>query len=344
MTDTAHRVVLAARPEGRATTDHLRHESFDLPEPGPGEVLLRTIWLSLDPYMRGRMSDAKSYATPVAIDETMTGQTVGEVIASNHDGFAPGDIATGMTGWTDRAVMKGDELRKLDPTRAPLQTALGILGMPGMTAWTGLTRILEAKKGQTIVISAATGAVGSVAGQLAHARGLRVVGVAGGPEKCAHATGNLGYDTCIDHHAHADGEAMARAIGEAAPNGVDLYFENVGGKTLAGVVPNMNDHGRIAICGMVAWYAGENLEDAISGPTIWRNLLTRKLRAEGFIIFDHWDRFPTFLDEVAPMVADGTITYRESVTDGLENAPKAFVGMLAGDNFGKTLVRVGPDP
>ncbi len=344
MPTSANRVVLAARPQGPATLDDLRHESFELPEPGPGEVVLRTIWLSLDPYMRGRMDDTKSYATPLAPGETMTGQTVGEVVASNHAGFAPGDIATGMTGWADHAVIAGDDLRKLDPGQAPVQTALGILGMPGLTAWTGLAHILGAERGQTIAISAATGAVGSVAGQLARARGLRVIGVAGGAEKCAFATSTLGYDTCIDHHAQPDDGAMEVALREAAPEGINLYFENVGGKTLSGIVPNMNDHGRIAICGMVAWYGGQHLDEAMPTPLLWRNLLTRKLRAEGFIVADHWHRFPDFLAEVAPMVKDGTLHYRESVSEGLETAPQAFLDMLKGGNFGKTLVRVGADP
>jgi len=344
MTDQAHRVVLAARPQGEATLDDLRHEAFDPPAPGDGEVALRTIWLSLDPYMRGRMDDAKSYAKPVSLGEVMTGQTVGEVTASNHPDFAPGDIATGMTGWTSHAVMPGDELRKLDPSRAPVQAALGVLGMPGLTAWVGVNDILEAQSGQTLLISAATGAVGTVAGQVAKAKGCRVVGVAGGPEKCDFATSELGYDACIDHHAHADGRAMAEAIAKAAPDGVDGYFENVGGKTLAGAIQNMNDFGRIAICGMVAWYGGQNLDQGPMGPVLWRNMLTRKLTARGFIIFDHWHRFPDFLDEVAPMVADGRVSYRESVTEGLEYAPKAFLDMLKGGNFGKTLVRVGADP
>ncbi|MBJ3763213.1 NADP-dependent oxidoreductase [Maribius pontilimi] len=344
MTTEATRVVLSARPQGAATLDDLRHEPFECPDPGDGQVLLRTIWLSLDPYMRGRMDDAKSYATPVGLGEVMTGQTVGEVIASRHKDFAPGDIATGMTGWTDHAVIDGGELRKIDPEVAPIQTALGVLGMPGLTAWTGVNHILRVESGKTLVVSAATGAVGSVAGQLAKAKGLHSVGVAGGPEKCAFATDELGYDACIDHHAQADGKAMAAAIADAASDGVDYYFENVGGKTLAGVIGNMNDHGAIAICGMIAWYGGKNLDEGPQMPMLWRNMLTRKLRAEGFIIYDHWHRFPDFLNEVAPMVADGRVSYRESVTEGLENAPAAFLDMLQGGNFGKTLVRVGADP
>ncbi len=343
MPRTARAIHLAARPEGRPGAEHFDLREEELRDPGPGEVLVRTIWLSLDPYMRGRMDAGPSYAAPVEVGAVMEGQTVGEVIASNADALSPGDIVTGFTGWSDHAVVAAGELRRLDPARAPVQAALGVLGMPGMTAWTGLTEIIGTKSGDTVLVSAATGAVGGVAGQIAKARGCRVVGVAGGAEKCAYATDTLGFDACIDHHAHDDGKAMAKAIGAAAPDGIDGYFENVGGKTLSGVVPNMAEFGRIALCGMVAWYNGANMDQALPLPAMWRTILTRKLTVRGFIVMDHWDRFDAFLEEVAPMVADGRLHYREDVTEGLENAPSAFLDMLEGGNFGKTLVRVGAD-
>ncbi len=343
MSGTCRAIHLASRPEGRPSADNFDLRETAIPDPQDGEVLVRVIWLSLDPYMRGRMDDGPSYADPVPVGGIMEAQTVGEVMASRAAEFAPGDIVTGRTGWTSHAIMPAAELRRIDPDRAPVQTALGVLGMPGMTAWAGLTEIIGAREGETVAISAATGAVGSVAGQIARARGCRVVGIAGGPEKCRFAEETLGLDVCIDHHAHADGKAMAAALGRAAPDGIDGYFENVGGKTLAGIIPNMAQGGRIAICGMVAWYNGRNLDQAMPLPLVWRTILTRRLNVRGFLVMDHWHRFDDFLDEVAPRVASGDLHYREDVTEGLENAPEAFLAMLEGGNFGKTLVRVGPD-
>ncbi|SFG53383.1 hypothetical protein SAMN04488020_102472 [Palleronia marisminoris] len=334
---------LAARPEGEPTEDNFRTQTRDLPDPAEGEVQVRVIWLSLDPYMRGRMDAGPSYADPVEIGGVMTGQTVGEVIASNAEGFTKGDIVTGFTGWVSHANTKAAGLRKIDPSRAPIQSALGVLGMPGMTAWTGISELIGAKEGETVVISAATGAVGSVAGQIAKARGCRVIGVAGGAEKCRYAEDELGYESCIDHHAHEDGKAMAEALKAAAPDGVDGYFENVGGKTLVGVLNNMNTFGRVALCGMVAWYNGKNMDQSMPLPAAWGTILKNRLTVRGFIVADHWDRFDAFLSEVAPKIADGTIRYREDVTEGLENAPATFLSMLNGGNFGKTLIRVGPD-
>ncbi|QFU09300.1 NADPH-dependent curcumin reductase [Rhodobacteraceae bacterium THAF1] len=339
----ARSIHLASRPKGAPTAENFRLEVHDLPDPSDGEVSLRVIWLSLDPYMRGRMDDGPSYAEPIKVDGVMGGQTVAEVIASKADGFATGDIVTGMTGWTTHATMPADGLRKLNPDQAPVQTSLGVLGMPGMTAWTGISELIGAKEGETIVISAATGAVGAVAGQIAKARGCRVIGVAGGPEKCSFATDTLGYDACIDHYAMDDGKAMAKALSEQAPNGIDGYFENVGGKTTAGVIPNMALNGRIAVCGMVAWYNGANMDQTIPLPLVWRTILTKRVTVRGFIVSDHWDRFDAFLSEVAPLVQSGKLTWREDVTEGLENAPETFMGMLTGDNFGKTLIRVGDD-
>ncbi|MBI1417029.1 MAG: zinc-binding dehydrogenase [Limimaricola sp.] len=339
---TATSIVLASRPQGPATLENFRLEQHPLPDPTEGELLVRVIWLSLDPYMRGRMDDGPSYAAPVALGAVMTGGAVAEVVASRHPGFAVGDLVMGAFGWTTHAISDGAGLRKVDPRLAPPQTALGVLGMPGMTAWVGLTDIAPMKPGETVVISAATGAVGSVAGQLAKARGARVIGVAGGPEKCVWATSELGYDVCLDHHA-LDEKALRAALREAAPDGIDVYFENVGGKTLAAVMPNMATGGRIALCGMIAWYSGQNFDEALPLPRVWSTILTRRLNVRGFIVSDHFDRSGAFAAEVAPLVMSGRMKLRETVTDGLENAPAAFLSLLEGGNFGKALVRVGPD-
>ncbi len=334
------RIVLASRPQGQPGPENFRLEAADLPALADGEVLVRAIWLSLDPYMRGRMDAGKSYADPVEVGATMEGGAVGEVLESRSGKLKPGDIVVGRLGWANHAVLPGKEVRKIDPSLAPIQTALGVLGMPGHTAWVGLNDILEAQPGETIVVSAATGAVGSLAGQLAKQKGLRVIGVAGGAEKCRFAVDELGYDVCLDHRD----PDLAAEMAALTPQGVECYYENVGGKTLEAVLPRLNVHGRIAVCGMIAWYSGQGIAEAMPLPKMWRTILVQRLRVQGFIIFDHFDRFPAFLQEVAPMVADGRIKYRETVTEGLENAPEAFLSLLKGGNFGKQLVRVGADP
>ncbi|WP_299358884.1 NADP-dependent oxidoreductase [uncultured Paracoccus sp.] len=336
-------IVLASRPQGSATRDNFRLEQVDLPQPGPGEVAVRLIWMSLDPYMRGRMDAARSYAPAVEVDAPMQAGAVAQVTASNSDRFAVGDIVVGNMPWSEAAVVPADGLRRVDPAHGPIQHALSVLGMPGMTAWVGLTRIAPTKPGDTVLVSAATGAVGSVAGQIARSRGLRVIGVAGGPEKCRYAEQELGYDACLDHRA-GDADALSAAIQAAAPDGVDVYFENVGGKTLQAVLPHMNDFGRIAVCGAIAWYDGKNLDQAPPLPAVWVQILRRRLNVRGFIVFDHADAQGEFVAEVAPLVASGAITIRETVADGLDAAPEAFLGLLRGENFGKQLVRVGPDP
>lgn len=336
-------IVLASRPTAEPEPENFRLETGPVPEPSEGEILVRVIWLSLDPYMRGRMSDAKSYADPVQIGEVMEAGCVGEVVASRNDRFAKGDIVTGQFGWTSHAISDGETVRKIDPSVAPISTALGVLGMPGITAWVGLNDIGDAKEGETIVVSAATGAVGGLVGQLAKAKGMRVIGVAGGEEKCRYAVEELGYDVCLDHYAPSAKELRAQ-ISEAAPDGVDVYFESVGGKTLEAVLPVMNVGGRIAVCGLIAWYNGQNLDQGGSLPAAWRTILTQRLRVQGFIIFDHFHKMGAFLKEVGPMISDGRVTFKEDVTEGLENAPQAFLDMLTGGNFGKQLVRVGPDP
>ncbi len=332
----ARHIVLASRPEGAPILENFRLETKRMRKPNSGEVLIRTLWLSLDPYMRGRMDATKSYADPVEVGGTMEAAGVGEVIASNDGRYRAGDILVGRTGWSSHAIVETGQCRKVDRDIAPVSTALGVLGMPGHTAWVGLNDILAGRSGETLVVSAATGAVGSLVGQLAVRRGMRTVGVAGGAMKCAYAVKRLGYDVCLDHRD----PDLSKQLEEMTPEGVDCYYENVGGKTLEAVLPRMNDHGRIAICGMIAWYSGEGVGDAMPLPQMWRTILVRKLRVRGFIVFEHMDRLEPFLREVGPLVRSGEIHYRETVTEGLENAPEAFLGLLEGGNFGKQLVRV----
>ncbi len=339
------RIVLAARPNGAPKPSDFRAETAPMPTPGDGEFLVRLIWLSLDPYMRGRMNDAKSYADPVPIGGVMEGGAVGEVIASNNSGFQVGDFVNGAFGWQSHAVSNGDMVRKLDPALAPISTAVGVLGMPGLTAFVGLNDHGRPKAGETLVVSAATGAVGSAVGQLGKAYGLRVVGVAGGADKCAYAVEELGFDACIDHRAAPDGRALRRELASVCPDGIDIYFENVAGKTLEAVIPLMNVGGRIPVCGMISWYNGGDLGAGVDLlPQVWRTILTQRLNVRGFIIFDHYDRFPAFVQEVSGHIQSGKVKYRETIANGLEAAPEAFIKLLEGGNFGKQLVAVSPDP
>ncbi len=348
MAEKMQRIVLAKRPEGHPTHENFRLEEMEMPSPGAGEMLIRVVWLTLDPYMRGRMDDAKSYSAPTPIGGTMEGGTVAQVVSSDNPKFAPGDYILTHSGWCSHAVSDGKGVRKLDPAVAALSTALGVLGMPGLTAYVGLNEHGRPKPGETLVVGAATGAVGSLVGQLAKISGLRVVGVAGGAEKCAWAVEELGFDACIDHRAAPDIREMRGQLAEACPDGVDIYYENVGGMTLEAVVPLMNQFGRIPVCGMIAWYdlgglgmgktPGPNLL-----PRVWRTILVNRLAVRGFIVTDHADRFRDFISEVGGYVRDGRVKYRESVTEGLENAPSAFMSLLKGGNFGKQLVKVGEE-
>ena len=338
------RIVLAARPQGTPVLSDFRLETMEIAEPGEGELLLETVYLSLDPYMRGRMDDAKSYAEPVAIGGVMEGACVARVLRSNNPRFAVGDHVESRFGWVSHAISNGKGLRKLDPARAPVSTALGVLGMPGITAWAGLNLHGRPQAGETIVVSAATGAVGSLVGQLAKIRGLRVVGVAGGETKCRHAVEELGFDACLDHRA-GDASALRKAIAAECPKGVDIYFENVGGKTLEAVLPLMNVHGRIPVCGMIAWYnAGGLGAGASDGPNLlplaWRSILVKRLSVRGFIITDHYEHFAEFEEEVSAHVRSGAVKYTESVSQGLASAPQAFLDLLKGSNLGKQLVAV----
>jgi NADPH-dependent curcumin reductase CurA len=334
-------VVLASRPDGMPEAGNFRVVETPVPIAGVGEVLLRTIFLSLDPYMRGRMSAAKSYAAPVEIGGLMVGATVCEVMVSHHPDYAPGDIVLAYTGWQQFAVSDGQGLRKLDPGVAPVSTALGVLGMPGLTAYTGLLNIGRPQPGETVVVAAASGAVGSAVGQFARLKGARAVGIAGGPEKCAHVEDELGFDACVDHRAPGFAADLARAC----PAGIDVYFENVGGAVFDAVLPLLNQHARIPVCGLVAHYnAGESFAGPDRLPATMRAVLTRRIKVEGFIVWDFADREPEFLAEAGAWLRQGKLRYREDIVEGLENAPEALIGLLAGRNFGKLLVRVGVDP
>ena len=337
MPETARRIVLASRPVGEPKASDFRLEEFPVPQPGPGQMLLRTRWLSLDPYMRGRMSDAPSYAKPVGIDEVMEAGTVSEVAASNNDKYQKGDIVLSRAGWQTHVLSDGAGLRKLDPAVAPVQTALGVLGMPGMTAYTGLLQIGAPKAGETVVVSAASGAVGSAVGQIAKIKGARAVGIAGGPDKCRYVKDELGFDDCVDHRA---GD-LADRLQAACPKGIDVYFENVGSPVWDAVFPLLNTFARVPVCGLIAQY---NMTDLPAGPNrvpqVFRAVLTKRLTIRGFIVTDFAAHFGDFIRDMPQWVKEGRIKYREDVADGLENAPAAFMGMLKGRNFGKQLVRI----
>ncbi|KAB1073033.1 NADP-dependent oxidoreductase [Methylobacterium planeticum] len=331
------RIVLASRPHGEPSAAHFRLEEGRAPTPRDGEILLRTRWLSLDPYMRGRMSAAKSYAEPVAIGEPMTGEVVAEVAASNDPAYAVGDLVAAFSGWQDYAIATGKGLRRVDPALAPPTTALGILGMPGMTAYAGLLTIGRPKPGETVVVAAAAGPVGSLVGQIARIKGARVVGIAGGPEKCAYLTETLGFDAALDHR----GDDLPGALAAACPGGIDVYFENVGGAVFEAVMPLLNDFARMPVCGLVAGYNATELPAGPDRtPLLMRAILTKRLHLQGFIVWDFADQAPAFQRDVSDWLKAGRVTYREDIVEGLENAPEAFIGMLRGRNFGKLVVRV----
>ncbi len=326
------RILLARRPVGAPAPEDFRIDTAPVPSPAEGEVLRRTIWLSLDPYMRGRMSDAPSYAKPAEVGQVMMGATVAQVVESRDPAYAPGDVVLAMDGWQAYGCSRPAGLRKLDPAAAPVSTALGVLGMPGMTAWYGLTAIGQAKAGETVVVSAASGAVGSVVGQLAKLRGCRAVGIAGAPAKCRYVTEVLNFDACVSHRS-AD---LAGDLKVACPDGIDVYFENVGGAVFDAVFSRLNAFARVPVCGMIALY---NATAPRPGPDL-RPILTKRLLLQGFIVSEHFDRFGEFLGECTPLVREGTLRYKEDIAEGLEAAPAAFIGMLEGKNFGKQLVRV----
>lgn len=338
--DQNKRVLLLSRPVGSPSTDNFSIENAPVPEPSEGEVLLKILYLSLDPYMRGRMSAAKSYAKPVGIGDVMEGGTVAKVVRSRHPGFTEGDIVLSHSGWQSFALSDGRGLRKLDATRAPVSTALGVLGMPGFTAYAGLLTIGKPKAGETVVVAAASGAVGSVVGQIARIRGARAVGIAGGAAKCAFVRNELGFDAVVDHHA----PDFTAQLAAACPDGIDVYFENVGGKVWDAVFPLLNDFARVPVCGLIAQYNDQ--PGSHSGPdrlpATMRDVLSKSLLIRGFIQREFADQFPAFHREASEWIASGKLRYKEDFVDGLENAPEAFIGLLEGRNFGKLIVRVAP--
>ncbi len=338
MPETNRRVLLKSRPQGEPTAANFEVVDAPAPEPKEGEYLSRTIWLSLDPYMRGRMSEAKGYAANVNLGDAMVGGTVGQVLKSRNPKFKEGDFVVEYAGWQSHAVSNGAASMKLDPDAAPISAALSVLGMPGMTAWWGLMKIGQPKAGETVAVSAASGAVGSVVGQLAKLHGCRAVGIAGGKDKCDYVVKELGFDACVDYKA--EGANLFKAIREACPKGIDVYFENVGGAVQAAVVPQLNDFARVPLCGLISQY---NEMQMSPGPD-WRLLLVKRALVKGFIVSDHFAEMPGFWQEVPPAVKAGKIKYREDVVKGLDKAPEAFIGLLKGRNFGKLLVQVSDDP
>ncbi|SDB70205.1 NADP-dependent oxidoreductase [Belnapia rosea] len=332
MAESNLQILLRRRPKGEPVPEDFEIAETPVPQPQPGEVLVRAQYLSLDPYMRGRMSDAKSYSAPVALGAVMEGQTAGEVVASTVEGFAPGDTVLGGFGWQRYSCVQPGRLFKIDPKEAPLSASLGVLGMPGLTAWVGLEDIGQPKAGETVVVSAASGAVGQVVGQIARIRGCKVIGIAGGREKCEFVTEVLGFDACIDHRGD-----LAAELDRHCPQGVDVYWENVGGAVQRAVFPRLNDHARMVMCGMIAEY---NDVEPRPGPNLMA-AVRKRLRIQGFIVSDNgWPRYPQFRQEMLGFMAAGRMAWREDVVEGLRNAPTAFIGLLKGSNFGKLVVKI----
>ncbi|WGK60438.1 NADP-dependent oxidoreductase [Halopseudomonas sp. SMJS2] len=332
-------ILLASRPVGAPVPDNFKLVETPVPHPGEGQMLLRNLWMSLDPYMRGRMSDAKSYADPVAVGDVMPCGAVSRVMESNLDGFAAGDLVMCYTaGWQDYSLSNGSMVFKLDPNMAEPSQALGVLGMPGFTGYMGLLDIGQPKAGETVVVAAATGPVGSVVGQVAKLKGCRVIGIAGGPDKCAYAVDELGFDACLDHKL----DSLANDLANACPDGIDVYFENVGGKVFDAVMPLLNPHSRVPICGLIAQYNATELPPGPDRlPQLMRLMLSQRIRMQAFIIFDNYGpHYPEFLQTMTPWVAEGKVKVREDRVEGLENAPQAFIGMLEGQNFGKMVVKI----
>ena len=341
MSVTSTQIELAARPVGDPKHGDFKIVKVDLPEIKEGEMLCRIIYQSLDPYMRGRMDDAKSYAVPVAIGSVMESGCVAEVMESKNARFQAGDIVNGRFGWRTHIISDGAGVRKVNKDIAPISTSIGILGMPGMTAYVGLLDIGEPKEGETVVVSAASGAVGAVVGQIAKIKGCRVIGVAGSKEKCEYVRDELGFDECISHY----NEDLPMQLSDVCPNGVDVYFENVGGKVFEAVLPLLNSFARIPLCGLISRYShvgefpGPNLL-----PTLTRSILTNRLKIQGYIITERWSRFPEFEKDVGARIDSGQLKYKEDFMDGIEQAPEAFMGLLKGKNFGKLIVRTSEDP
>ncbi|WP_419147437.1 NADP-dependent oxidoreductase [Pseudoalteromonas 'SMAR'] len=339
--ESNRQLTLASRPHGAPSQENFKLQHRDIPTPKAGEVLLRTVFLSLDPYMRGRMSDAKSYAEPVAVGDVMVGGTVCRVEQSNNPKFAQGDWVLAMAGWQDYSLSDGSELLKLDNNITKPSYSLGVLGMPGLTAYMGLMDIGQPKAGETVVVAAATGAVGSLVGQIAKLQGCKVVGIAGGSEKCRYASEELGFDACIDHRS----DNFAEQLADACDAGIDVYFENVGGKVFDAVMPLLNSSARIPVCGLISQYNATELPE---GPdrmsALMAMLLVKRIKMQGFIVFDDYGhRYQEFSDAMVPWLQAGKIKYKEHLVDGMDNTVDAFIGLLEGKNFGKLVVRLGPD-
>jgi len=338
MSTINRQILLASRPQGEPSAENFKLVETTLAPLTEGQVLVRHHFLSLDPYMRGRMNDSKSYAAPQPLNEVMIGGTAGEVVESRNPNFKAGDKVVGMGGWQEYAVVDASQrgvLQKVDTTHVPLSAYLGAVGMPGVTGWYGLVKIIDPKAGETVVVSSAAGAVGGVVGQLAKARGCRVVGIAGGPDKCRSVVEDLGFDACIDYRQYPDLKAMSGALKEACPKGIDGYFENVGGMLLDAVMLRSNAFARIAMCGMIAGYNGEPIP-----MTLPQLILTNRMKIQGFIVSEHMDVWPEALKELGTLVGTGKLKYRESVAQGIANAPEAFFGLLKGRNQGKQLVKL----
>jgi NADPH-dependent curcumin reductase CurA len=336
-----HQILLSSRPSGEPSQDNFQLVETEIPKPGPGQMLLRTIYLSLDPYMRGRMNAGPSYAPRVEIGEVMGGQSVCEVVESNSANYHPGDIVSAATGWQDFSLSSGEQTQKIDPSIGSISYALGVLGMPGFTAYGGLLNIGKPHPGETLVVAAASGAVGSVVGQIAKIKGCRVVGIAGGEQKCRFVKDELGFDACLDHRQRGLDEDLKAAC----PEGIDIYFENVGGPIFEAVLPLLNNFARIPVCGLIAHYNAAGLPPGPDHlPLLMRAILTKRLLLRGFIYFDYASQLPDFVTDMQAWLAEGRIKYREDITDGLENAPRELIRLLKGENFGKKIIRVSPDP
>jgi NADPH-dependent curcumin reductase CurA len=342
MTATRNRqILLASRPRGEPTPDNFQLVETDVPEPGPGQMLLRTIYLSLDPYMRGRMNAGPSYAKPVEVGEVMEARAVCEVVKSNLPQHKPGDLVVAGTGWQEYVLSDGNGVQKIDPALRPISHALGVLGMPGLTAYTGLLEIGKPQAGETLVVAAASGAVGSVVGQVAKIKGGRAIGIAGGERKCRYVKEALGFDACLDHHQ----PDLAECLKAACPKGIDIYFENVGGAVFDAVLPLLNNFARVPVCGLIAHYNAAELPAGPNRvPELMRSILVKRLTLRGFIVWDFATQYPDFLRDMSGWLREGRVKYREDITDGLENAPRELIGLLKGKNFGKKIIRVSADP
>lgn len=339
MTTTINRqIILAKRPVGLPTDDDLKLVEGAVPVPGDGEVLVRTLYLSLDPYMRGMMDDSESYEAPIGLGEVIVGGTVGEVVESKSSAVAVGDVVEAYSGWQDYAVFPGDQVRKLNPALAPLTTALGVLGMPGLTAYHGLLEVGRPKAGETVFVSAASGAVGATVGQIAKIKGCRVAGCAGSDAKVAYCLDDCGYDACFNYKTSGD---IADAMRAVCPEGIDVYFENVGGVIGRTAFDQLNLHGRVAVCGTISTYNATDQE--MVPDQLWK-FIVKRARMEGLLVTDFADKHAAAIAEMAGWIKDGRLTYRETIVEGLENAPSAFNGLFSGDNFGKLIVRVADEP